>query len=33
MLARFEDLLHPPSGVLFSFPSQYLFTIDYRDYN
>ena len=25
---RFQDLFHSPPGVLFTFPSQYLFTID-----
>ena len=24
---RFQDLFHPPSGVLFTFPSRYWFTI------
>ena len=24
----FQDLFHSPSGVLFTFPSRYLFTID-----
>ena len=25
---QFQDLFHSPSGVLFAFPSRYLFTID-----
>ena len=25
---RFQDLFHSPPGVLFTFPLQYLFTID-----
>ena len=28
--ARFQDLFHSPSGVLFTFPSRYWFTIGYQ---
>ena len=27
---KFQDLFHSPPGVLFTFPSRYLFTIDHR---
>ena len=29
---QFQDLFHSPSGVLFAFPSRYLFTIDRKIY-
>ena len=29
---RFQDLFHSPPGVLFAFPSRYLFTIDHKIY-
>ena len=29
---RFQDLFHSPSGVLFTFPSRYWFTIDHWEY-
>ena len=29
---QFQDLFHSPPGVLFTFPSRYLFTIDHKIY-
>ena len=29
---QFQDLFHSPSGVLLTFPSRYLFTIDHKIY-
>ena len=29
---KFQVLFHPPSGVLFTFPSRYLFTIDLQTF-
>ena len=29
---QFQDLFHSPSGVLFAFPSRYLFSIDRKTY-
>ena len=29
---RFQILFHRPPGLLFTFPSRYLFTIDHREY-
>ena len=29
---QFQDLFHSPSGVLFAFPSRYLYTIDRKIY-